>query len=141
MARFFSKEWVEQFQEACNSNADYLEKAKGLTAKVLFVVTDCPDDTDVRVFLEFENGKMTKAEHAAAPSPSPFRPEKKESDMLYKSMANYDTWSKLNRKEIHPMQAMAMKLYAIEGSMVKMMPQQANFNHLNVVMIGIPCEY
>ena len=143
--RFYSKKWLDAVIEKTKSDKNYVEKTKGkFTASYLFIVTDCPDGKDVRVLLKFDKGKVVEYEYEAKPAPASFRMENEpwdESISLMRAQASYDTYVKINKKELTAMGAVTAGLYKSEGNMVKAMqliPYTQAFAELQAT---IDCEY
>src|SRR4030042_5588914 len=142
--RFYSKEWLEAVIKKANSDKAYLEKAKKLTGSFLSVITDCPDGNDVKVWIKFDKGKVVQYEYEAKPAPASFRIEKEPWDKsisIVKAQGNYDTFKKVQTKEMNPMQAMGSGLYKSEGDMVKLlwlMPSNKAYTDLQAT---VDCDY
>lgn len=142
--RFYSKEWVEAVKQAANSNEEYLKKTKGFTAKYLFIVTDCPDGNDVSVLWDMQEGKVAGAEYRAKPAPSDMRigvEHWDESISLAKNQGSYDTFAKIQRKELTMLGALGAKLFKVEGDLVKGMAMMAYNVAFGDVQAALPCEY
>jgi len=142
--RFYSKEWVEAVIAKTNSDKDYLKKAAKLTGAFLSIVTDCPDGNDVKLWIKFDKGKAVDYKHEAKPAPASFRMETEawdESISIVRAQGNYDTFKKVQTKEMNPMQAMGSGLYKSEGNMaqlIRLMPYNKAFTDLQAT---VACEY
>ena len=142
--RFYSKEWLEAVIEKTNSDKQYLDKAKKLTGAFLSVITECPDGNDVKVWIKFDKGKVVDYEYKAEPAPASFRIENEpwdEAISLVKAQGTYDTFKKIQMKEMNPMQAMGSGLYKSDGNMVqliKLMPYNKAYTDLQTT---VDCEY
>src|SRR4030042_3566505 len=122
--KFYSKEWLDACIEKTNTDKEYLKKTEKLNASYSFIVADCPDGNDVYVLLRFEKGKVVEHEYEAKPAPASFRMEKEpwdESISLMRAQASYDTYVKINKKELTALGAVTAGLYKSEGNMVKAM--------------------
>ena len=142
--RFYSKEWLEACIEKANNDQEYLKKTKDFKASFLFIVADCPDGNDVRVLLKFNKGKIVHFEYDVEPVPASFRMENDpwdESISQFRSQGSYDTYKKLQTKEMNPLQALGSGLYKTEGNMFKgmqLMPYTEAWTNLEAT---IECEY
>ena len=142
--RYYSKEWLEAVIDKANSDQEYLKKTAMFNAIYLFIVTDCPDGNDVKVLLKFEKGKIVEHKYEAKPAPASFRMENEawdESISLFRSQGHYDTYKKLQLKELTPMQALSKQLYKTEGNMVKAMSLIKYSNAFNDLQATVECEY
>ena len=95
--KFFSKEWCEAVAKNANADEEYLAKAKGFTVKYLFIVTDTPQDTDIKVLWDYNEGKVNFT-HEEKQKPSGFRIGEEawnDSISLLKNQASYETLKKV----------------------------------------------
>lgn len=141
--RFFSKEWCEAVQKNANSDEEYLSKCKAFTVKYLFIVTDTPQGTDVRVIWDYNEGKVNFT-HEEKPIPSGWRIGEEpfdESIALVKNQASYDTLAKVRDKSITGLAAIGTKLWRIEGDLVKGMKYQMYNGLIGEIQAQTPCEY
>ena len=142
--RFYSKEWLEACIEKANSDEEYLKKADRFTASYLFIVTDCPDGNDVKVLLIFDKGKVIEYKYDVKPAPASFRMENEpwdESISLFRAQGSYDTYVKLQTKELNPLQALSQRLYKSEGNMVKAMSLMSGSQAFTDLQATVDCEY
>ena len=141
--RFFSKEWCEAVAQKANSDEEYLHKAKGFTVKYIFIVTDTPDGTDVKVLWDYTDGKV-KFTHEEKKKPSGFRIGEEpwdESISLLKNQASYDTLRKVRDKTMTGLAAIGTKLWKLEGDLVKGMKYQPYNALIAEIQAQTPCEY
>lgn len=141
--KFYSKEWCEAIKQKANSDEEYLKKQQKLTASLLFIVTDMPDGTDVKLLWKHNKGHVD-FEWEAQPSPAPFRREKEHWDdsiSLTRTSGAYQTYAKIQKREMSLMQSMATKLYVTDGDMIKAMQFMPNMVFFTDLMATIPCEY
>ena len=141
--RFFSKEWCEAVVKKANSDEEYLSKAKGFTVKYLFIVTDAPDDTDIKVFWDYTAGKVTFT-HEEKKKPSGWRIGEEHWDnsiSLMKNQASYETLKKVRDGEMTGLAAIGTRLWKIEGDLVKGMKYQPYNALIADVQAQTPCEY
>ena len=139
-----SQIFLEAVIEKANSDKAYLDKAKKLTGSFYSVITDCPDGNDVKVWIKFDQGKVIDYQYEAKPVPASFRIEKEPWDAsisLVKAQGTYDTFKKIQTKEMNPMQALGSGLYKSDGDMVqliKLMPYNKAYTDLQAT---VDCEY
>jgi hypothetical protein len=142
--KFYSKEWVDACIEKTNTDKEYQKKTEKLNASYSFIVADCPDGNDIYVLIRFAKGKVVEHEYEVKPVPASFRMENEpwdESISLMRAQASYDTYVKINKKELTAMGAVTAGLYKSEGNMVKAMsliPYTQAFAELQAT---VDCEY
>src|SRR4030042_5080392 len=122
--RFFSKEWLDAVIEKANTDKEYLKKTGKFKANYLFIVTDCPNGNDLRILLKFDKGKVVEHEYEAQPAPASFRMENEPwnpSESLVRAQGSYDTYKKLQLKELTSMEPLKANLYKSEGNILKVM--------------------
>ncbi len=142
--RFYSKEWNDAVIEKTKTDKEYLKKTEKFTATYLFIVTDCPDGNDLKISLTFDKGKIVDHEYEAKPAPASFRMESEPWEptiSLVRAQGSYDTYKKLQTKELNPMQALMQKLYKSEGNMVKAMQLMSCSQAFTDLQASIDCEY
>ena len=142
--RFFSKEWLEEVVKKANSDEAYLKKASKYTIKTWIVITDCPDGNDVSIKFTYENGKVANYVYETAPAPSEFRIGNSpwdESISLFRTQASYETWAKIQRREVSVMASMNARLYVTEGEMAKILPYLGYITAYADLQATVPCEY
>jgi hypothetical protein len=143
MARYFTREGVKESVEVINADRAHLEAAKLLTGKVALRVLDTPDKKDLVVTYTFDKGRCTDWVFEEEPAPSklrtrPFKPMK---DGIARVTAKYQTFVKLDRGEIEPPDALKSPDYAIEGSMLMIMPLMQAITSWNQTVRRIKKEY
>ena len=142
--KFFSKEWLDEVIEKANTDKKYLDKTKKFKASYLFIVTDCPDGNDVKILLSFNKGKVVDHEYEAQPAPASFRMENEPwdpSESLVRAQANYETYKKLQLKELNSIEAMKANLYQSEGNIIKVMALVPFSNAYMDLQATVACEY
>lgn len=142
--KYQSKEWVAATVEKANNDPKYLEKNQKFTVNTWIVVTDCPDGNDVSIQFKYEKGRVANWTYDSAPAPSEYRIGNShwdESISIFRTQAPYETWAKIQRKELTVMAAMNAKLYVIEGDMMKSIAYLANITAFADVQASVPCEY
>jgi len=141
--RFFSKEWCEAVQKNANADEEYLSKTKDFTVKYLFIITDTPDGTDVKVLWDYNEGKV-KFTHEEKKTPTGWRiGEEKWDDSisLVKNQASYDTLRKIRDKTMTGLEAIGTKLWKLEGDLIKGMKYQPYNALIAEIQANTPCEY
>jgi len=143
MARYMTREAVEESVAKLNSDPEHLEAAKLLTGRFYLRVLDDPDGNDVLLGFDFEKGKCINWTHESAPAPStirrrPFQPMK---DGISRVTANYQTFVKLDKGEMEPADAINSSDYQIEGSMLILMPLMQAVDSWNRKVRSIPKTY
>ena len=142
--RFWSKEWVEAGVQKANSDEAYLKKTAKYTNKTWVVMTDCPDGNDVSVKFTFNKGKIVNYDYETKPAPADFRIGNSpwdESMSLFRAQASYETWGKIQRKELNPLAAQNANLYVFEGQMIKMLAVMGYIMAFSDIQASVPCEY
>jgi len=142
--RFYSEEWWDAVIEKTKIDKEYLKQTEKYNTSYLFIVTDCPDGNDLKVYLKLEKGKVIEFNYEAKLSPASFRVENEswdESISDYRLQASYDTYKQLQLKEINAMQAMIKKLYQVEGNIAKQMLIMNESQAFNDLQASIECEY
>lgn len=143
MARFWTRESVAQSIEVINNDKEHLELAKLLSGKFLIRVLDTPDGKDILVTFTFDKGRCDGFvyEEEAAPSALRDRPFKPMMDGIARVTATYATFVKLDRGEMEPADAINSPDYAVEGSMLMIMPLMQGIESWNRKARGMPKEY
>jgi len=142
--KFYSKEWIDTCIDKTKTDQEYMKKTAKLNASYSFIVADCPDGNDVYVLLRFEKGKVVEHEYEIKPAPASFRMENEpwdESISLMRAQASYDTYVRINKKEMTAMAAVTGGLYKSEGNMVKAMQLIPYTQAFAELQASIDCEY
>ena len=143
MARFWSKESVQQTIDVMNGDKEHLELAGNLSGKVVIRVLDDPDGKDIHASFTFEKGKCVDWTHDAEDAPSRFRdrPFKPLVDGLARVTASYQTFAKLDKGEMEAHDAVNSPDYKIEGNMMMLMPMMQAVDSWNRKARTVPKEY
>jgi hypothetical protein len=143
MARYFTREAVRESVEILNVDRAHLEAAKLLTGKIALRVFDAPDGKDLIVTYVFEKGRCTDwvYEEETAPSKLRTRAFKPMKDGIARVTAKYQTFVKLDKGEMAPADAVRSPDYAIEGSMLMIMPLMQAITSWNETVRRIKKEY
>lgn len=144
MARFWSKESVQETIDVMNQDQEHLKLAKNLSGKVVIRVLDDPDGNDIYAGFAFKNGKCVDWTYEAEPAPArklrdrPFKPLV---DGLARVTANYQTFVKLDKGEMETADTVDSPDYKIEGNMVMLMPMMQAVDSWNRKARSVPKEY
>ena len=143
MARYWSKEWVEEWQRKLNTDEEYLKKAATLNIKCWWVITDYPGNTDVKVLAEFREGKMVDFTYEEKPAPSDFRTEPWDPSIsVFRGIAGYEeTWIKMHKGELNPLKALMAKVFKMDADLPRLIPEMPALNAMNDNMSTVSCEY
>jgi hypothetical protein len=68
-----TQELADECMRRQDADPTFQQKVKGLTARLLFVSTDCPGNEDRQLALDIENGRFTAIGVSAKPAPSDLR--------------------------------------------------------------------
>jgi len=141
--KYYSKEWFEEMKKRTASDQVYLSKGgKDLTYKSVYLLTDCPGGVDKQAIWTLENGILVDYKLEEKPAPSDWRTQPfDDKTYLMGVTGSYETYAKMNRKEITAMQALMQKVYKIDGPMPKIMTVMTGINSLADVMSSIPVDY
>ena len=142
--RFYSKEWLDALIEKVNNDEEYLKKAAKLTASYLYIVTDCPDGNDIKILFKFDKGKIVEHEYEAKPAPAGFRIDSEAWDpskSLVRAQGSYDTYKKIQTKEMNPIQALSSGLYKTDGNMAKALTLMPYIQSYTDLQATVACEY
>jgi hypothetical protein len=71
--RLGTQELANECMKRQDEDPGFQDKLKGLTARLLFVSTDCPGNEDRQLALDIENGRFNEIEVSAKPAPSDLR--------------------------------------------------------------------
>jgi hypothetical protein len=143
MARYFSREGVEQAVPIINENSEHLKLATNLSGVVMLRALDDPNGKDVLVTYTFDKGRIVDFVYEAEDAPSglrgrPFRPMV---DGLVRVTANYDTFVKLDKGQITVADTVDSPDYNIEGNKLMVLPLMQAFDSWNRVVRTIEKEY
>ncbi len=140
--KYMSKEHLEAIKEKANADATYLKKTKGLSFKFQNLVTDCPGGVDKVVTWELERGKILSVNLEEKPAPSDWRKMPFDGTKYFmRTVGDWPTYVKLNKKEITPIQGMTSGGFRLDGDLMKVMAKLAEFTILLDLESTIPCEY
>jgi hypothetical protein len=143
MARYFSREAIQQSIDAVNADPKHLELAKLLTGKLILRCLATPDGKDLLVSYRFERGRCLEFVFEEEPAPSALRnrPFKAMKDGIARVTASYATFVKLDKGEMDPADAINSPDYQIEGSMLMILPLMQAVDAWNRKIRSLPKEY
>jgi putative sterol carrier protein len=141
--KYLSQEWVDALKEKSNSDAEYLKKAKGMTFKAQLLVTDCPGGVDKLIDVDLKDGKVVSIKLQEKPAPSELRTTPFDAKQCFlRATSSYEMFTKLNKGEIAPIQALSSGDYKLDGDMAKIMEKMGLVVAFNEFMASVaPVEY
>lgn len=128
MAKFLSEEWGEEVREALNSSDTVQNAIKGVELTVQQVVTDVPDQGEVKYWTQFKDGEVN-GEIGEVENP----------DVTITQ--NYDTAAAMNKGELNAQAAFMQGKLKVTGNMGKLLQNQGALQAIGPVMSEIPTEY
>lgn len=139
--KFYTQEWADIVAEKMNSDANYLKKTTSLSLRWCAIVTDCPGGVDRKLEWELKEGRDASHKVTEAPAPSEWRDGVPKGDYFCVVYGPYDTYARMNRKELTPLAALSQKVYRMDTDMVKFMANIGPLVAWTDLMASIPCEY
>ena len=141
--KFQSQEWVDTIKETANKEKKkYLKKTKDLSLVLQNLVVDAPGNIDRLISYTFERGKIVSATVDEKPAPSDMRDIPFDGTVVFmRTTGGYDSYGKLNKGEITPMEAIAQGLYKFEGDLMKIQAKTPSLTIFTDLCASIPCEY
>lgn len=127
MARFMTKEWVEEVQTALGASDAVSGATKSVKAIVQQVITDSPDG-EIHYFIKIDTGQVEVGLGEA-------------DDATFVLTSDYETAGKINRGETTGQGAMMTGKLKFKGDMMKVMSLQGPVQAIDVVVKGVPTEY
>jgi putative sterol carrier protein len=127
--KFCSLDFYKKVQEMANSDAQFLDGAKGFTATFTFKVADKPTELPP-VFMRFDNGTITEVRETQPAEKTDFSLE-----------GDYSTWEGVNKGEIDGATAIMTRQMRLYGSMGAIMKFGKAFQRLLQLMTAVPVEY
>jgi hypothetical protein len=139
--KFYTQEWANVVAEKMNSDTDYLKKVKSLTFHWCAIVTDCPSGVDRKLDWELKEGRAVSDKVTEAPAPSEWREGIPKGNYFCVVYGSYETYAKMNRKELTPLAALSQKVYRMDTDMVQFMANIGPLVAWTDLMASVPCEY
>ncbi|MCL4323855.1 MAG: SCP2 sterol-binding domain-containing protein [Candidatus Thermoplasmatota archaeon] len=133
MVQFPSQEWIDQFKELLNKNADYEDAARTWEGDFLFLITpDGPITTPTAFWLDLWHGKCRDAKLLASPT---------EKSAAFTYEGTYGNWKKLIGKEIDPIKGLLGGQFKLRGAMMKVMRYTRAAKELVETATKIPTDF
>lgn len=114
MAKFPSQEWVKEYEEKLNSNANYEDAGRKWEGAITFIVE--PDkvfEKEAYIYLDLYHGKCRESKFSTSLNDLP--------TAEFRYRGPFTNWMKLINKEIDPIQGILTGKFKLEGSMMKIM--------------------
>lgn len=106
--KFPSQEWADAMKAKLNSSDSYAEAAKKWEGDISFVI----DGTSDIIYMDLWHGECREATYTTdAGDKSP----------AFKISGKYDSWVKVLKGELDPVQGMMTRQLKLEGNMMKIM--------------------
>ena len=141
MAACATQEWIDEVAKKMNTDAEYLKKAKPLTFKWATFLWDCPGGVDRLLDWELKEGMVVTAKVLEEKAPSEWRKGIPRGDYFCVTYSPYETFARMNRKEMTPMVALAQKVYKLDTDMTQLMAKIGPLTAWTDLMATIPSEY
>ena len=122
--RLGTQELADECMRRQDEDPGFQQKLKGLTIKLLFVATDCPENEDRQLALDIDNGRFEEILVSAKPAPSDLRTAPFDHTKYdFRVVAPEGTLLNLIHGKIDLLQA--MDVTKLEGDIAKVMAQFA----------------
>ena len=131
MPKFASEEWAKAFCKEINANQNYREAASWWEGDFVFVIEPSGNlDHEIKMFVGLLKGDCTGAKTLAEgeefdilPPNSPPRPikEGEKIGVEFVFSGQYDSWVKVLKKELDPIQGLMAGKFKLVGNMAKVM--------------------
>lgn len=128
MAKFLTQEWGDEVREALNSSDTVKNAIQGVDLTVQQVVTDVPDEGEVKYWTQFKDGEVN-GEIGEADNP----------DVTISQ--NYETAAAMNKGELNAQAAFMQGKLKVTGNMGKLLQNQGALQAIGPVMAEVPTEY
>lgn len=128
MAKFLSEEWGDAVREALNSSDAVKNATKGVNLTIQQVVTDVPDQGEVRYWTKFDDGTIDGGVGEAP-----------DADVTISQ--TYDNAASMNRGELNAQAAFMQGKLKVTGNMGKLLQHQGAIQSLGPVIQQVPTEY
>lgn len=139
---YATRAFVDAFVDALNADPAFQKAARGFRDAITIRVWDRPDGMDCTTTYRIDRGRVTVDDFREAPTPAPFRSEPyAKGSALVRSTAPFRVWTKLDRGEMNPLQALASPEYSVEGPKLKIMTNIGVVNAMNAVASRTPKSF
>ena len=133
MAKFFTQEWCDLYQQAINDNKVYEEAAKTWEGDFYFIMEPGgPVKEKSYVYIDLYHGKCRKIEIVT--DPAKYKTE-------FTMTAPYSVWKRIATKELDPIKAMITRQAKLSGNMAKIMRYVKAANELTTSTTYVPTEW
>lgn len=126
--KFLTEEWAQSMTEALNASDDFKSAASGQQAKLQQVVTDAPDQGEVKYYFTLDGGSATVSLGDLA-------------DAEATITQNYETAVAINKQELNAQNAFMQGKLKISGNMMKLMQLQGVFTAMPKAVSDVEVEY
>ena len=128
MVKFLTEEWGDKVREALGSSEAVQNAVKGVNLTIQQVVTDVPDQGEVKYWTKFNDGAIDGGIGEAA-------------DADVTIAQSYETASAMNRGELNAQAAFMQGKLKVTGNMGKLLQHQGAIQALGPVMQSVETEY
>ena len=128
MVKFLTEEWAQSMTQALNSSDDFKSAASGQQAKLQQVVTDAPDQGEVKYYFTLDGGSATVSLGDLA-------------DAEATITQNYETAVAINKQELNAQNAFMQGKLKISGNMMKLMQLQGVFTAMPKAVSDVEVDY
>jgi putative sterol carrier protein len=126
--KFLTEEWAKTMTEALNSSDEFKSAASGQQAKLQQVVTDAPDQGEVKYYFTLDGGSATVGVGDLA-------------DAEATITQNYETAVAINKQELNAQNAFMQGKLKISGNMMKLMQLQGVFTAMPKAVSDVEVDY
>ena len=139
--RYWSQPFIDVFVEALNNDPTFQKIVRSFTNSINLRCLDAPDGKDISAIYHIDRGKVSvDARFEDAPSAS-FRKERfDKKTAMARVTVPYDLWTKLDRKEINVVRALAAPEYKVDGKL-NVLRHIKVFNAMSEVASGVDKSY
>lgn len=128
MAKFLSEEWGDEIRGALQSSDTVKNAIQGVDLTIQQVVTDVPDQGEVKYWTQFQNGEIN-GEIGEVDNP----------DVTISQ--NYETAAAMNKGELNAQAAFMQGKLKVTGNMGKLLQHQGALQAIGPVMAEVDTEY
>ena len=126
--KFLSEEWASTMTEALNSSDEFKKAATGQQVKLQQVVTDAPDQGEVKYYFTLDGGTADIGIGEAT-------------DAEATITQNYETAVAIVKQELNAQNAFMQGKLKVTGNMMKLMQLQGVFNAMPKAASDVEVEY
>ena len=128
MARFLTQDWLSELNETLEGHEGFKTSIANVELSLQFDVSDAPDGTEGRYFIDVAGGSVTcGAGDADAP------------DVTISN--NYETAVAVSKGELNTQMAFMTGKLKVDGNMAKLMMNQAMLTKFAEAASGLDVEY